>query len=453
MAEWCESCGQLVPHGSHQHTTSSGTDIGTDTQAGDGPRTPARDRPKERRILKIGAGAIAAWLAVILIARVASPDEPATAPAPDPTPTAERAVVVPTEVPQQPQEPTPHLEVAAGDVDIAQLGARMESNVQVERLVRQLGRRQRMVTLGYRAAEGVVLLDLARGTAELVIPEVDLLDLGRGSVQGQRADVTWPIGLDSGHVLLRTGPEVIAIGPASDDVRIVAQDGSRLVVDTVSGAMYWVPGRQLQRSAPQIVVNVSGSLSLSTAPQGVEIVAADGLGLLAIEQGPSPGTSLAGDEGFEAWSPRKVVVANGNAALEEVCDAQGCDLMVFDRSPEQPNGWYEWPVPSDFVAFGDGLLLAPDGRSILRHSRRGFAEVYDAFDSGVAWVTGASMESAAWDPGSIFVAWIDRLGSPEVKLMFVDEPDWLSLDLVELGLPRPISHSLVVFESSANGDR
>ena len=63
------------------------------------------------------------------------------------------------------------------------------------------------------------------------------------------------------------------------------------------------------------------------------------------------------------------------------------------------------------------------------------------------------MESAAWGPGSAFVAWIDRLGPPELKLMFVDEPDWLSLDLAELGLPRPIGHALVVFESPVTGDR
>ena len=89
-------------------------------------------------------------------------------------------------------------------------------------------------------------------------------------------------------------------------------------------------------------------------------------------------------------------------------------------------------------------------------------EIVEADDAAVVEATPAEAAIASTleeigaslgDPKIAFLAWIDRLGSPELKLMFVDEPDWLSLDLDELGLPRPSDHALVVFETPPTGDR
>ena len=48
------------------------------------------------------------------------------------------------------------------------------------------------------------------------------------------------------------------------------------------------------------------------------------------------------------------------------------------------------------------------------------------------------------------MAWIDLLGAPEIRVMFIDERDWLSMDLDDMGLPRPIGTEVVVFEQPSD---
>jgi len=60
------------------------------------------------------------------------------------------------------------------------------------------------------------------------------------------------------------------------------------------------------------------------------------------------------------------------------------------------------------------------------------------------------MHAPAWGPNSDFIAWIDRISDPKLKFMFPDEPDWLAIDLRDLGAPPPASPELIVFTSETS---
>ena len=394
---------------------------------------------RDRRLLLGLSGLILAWLAVVGLGRLAAPDEIAQPPAPTATPQS-TATPAPTATPMP--TPTPELEVPAENVDVAQLGARMESSVQVERMVRQLGRRGSEAILAYRSAQGIVLVDLAAGTADIVEPSTQALEYAPQYVVVRTGGDTHTIDLDPTDVLLRAAGQTIAIDPHDLDVRLIAEDASLIVTDTESSAMFWVPGRDLQGQAAEVISLDGGRVEWFRAPHAVQLVVEDGLGLLAVSKAGGGETLLASGGEFVELFGDPVVDANASGALLEVCDGAACRFDVVGAS--------EWTVPADFVEQGDRFLLSPDSAALLRYTEHGFAEIYRQPDDSVSWVTGASMHHAAWGPDSSFVAWIDLLGAPEIRVMFIDERDWLRVDLDDMGLPRPIGTELVVFEQPSD---
>lgn len=338
-------------------------------------------------------------------------------------------------------EPTPELQVPAQDVEATQVGSSVGSTVQIERLVRQLGRRGSDLLLAYRAAEGIIIVDLAEGTAELIEPTRDQLPLAPQFVVFRTSGDSYTIDLKPTDVLLRSGGETFAIDPATRHVRLVADDASLIAAQTAEGPMYWVPGRDLQGQAAEVIAMSDGDAEWFRAPHARQLVVSDGLGLIAVAKGPEGGTLIAQAGDFVALSDHRVLDANANAVLEHACDqAEPCRFLVRDLATDEL-----WRLPDGFVEIRDRFTLSPDGRAVLRHTPDGFAEIYDADDQNVAWVTGASMHAVAWGPDSSFVTWIDLLGAPELRVMFLDDRDWLNINLLGLGVPRPIDEKLVVF--------
>jgi hypothetical protein len=342
--------------------------------------------------------------------------------------------------------PTPELEVPPESVDVAQLGARMESSVQVERMVRQLGRRGSDAILAYRSFQGIVLVDLASGTADVVEPSVDALGYAPEFVI-VRSDDVQSIDLDRSDILLRAVGQTIAIDPADLDVRLIADDTSLIVTDTKSSGMYWVPGRDLQGQAAEVLTLSGGQVSWFRAPHAIQLIVEDGLGLLAVSKRGEGETLIADGGEFVPLFEHPVIDGNAAGALLRICDDTSCR---FEITHNEIDGETSWRVPDDFVSQGDRFLLSPDAQAILRYTEHGFAEIYENRDQSVSWVTGASMHHASWGPDSSFVAWIDLLGAPEIRVMFIDERDWLRIDLDDMGLPRPIGTELVVFEQPSD---
>lgn len=450
MVHQCETCGQSLDDEGHSHATWIGEDAPpTDAHVPDTPASGSRDR----RILLAIAGLAVAWLAVVGLGRLAAPDEVAEIPyAPTAVPTAaaiptlEPAPDMSNEVIGDPSiDPVTGehvgLQVPAQDVDVTQLGSRSGATVQVERLVRQLGRRGSDLLLAYRAADGVVVVDLSAGTASLIEPTTDQVLLAPQYSLPRTAVDTYTIDLNPFDVLLRGGGQTFAIDPVTQDVRLIADDASLVTAQTTEGPMYWVPGRDLQGQAAEVIALSDGIAEWFRAPHARQLVIADGLGLLAVAKGPEGGTLIAQAGDFAPISDHRVLDANTNALLEQACDqAEPCRFLVRDLATDEV-----WRVPDGFIDTRDRFKLSPDGTAVLRHTPDGFAEIYDADDQNVAWVTGASMHDAAWSPDSSFVTWIDLLGAPELRVMFLDERDWLNINLLDLGVPRPISGELVVF--------
>lgn len=397
---------------------------------------------RDRRLLLGLGGLVLAWLAVVGLGRLAAPDEIAEAPAPTAAPLVQDAAPTATPVPSAP--PTPELEVPAEDVDVAQLGARMGSSVQVERMVRQLGRRGSDALLAYRSAQGIVLVDLAAGTADIVEPTADPAGYAPEFVV-VRTDDTHDIDLGPGDVLLRAAGQTVAIDRADLDVRLIADDSSLIVTQTRNDESYWVPGRDLQGQAAEVIGLADGRAEWFRAPHAVQLIVKDGLGLLAVSKAGDGETMIADAGEFVPLFDDPVLDANANAALLRACSATPCVYRVAEF--DAPTTWI---VPSDFIGHSDRFVLAPHGEALLRYTEHGFAEIYDNRDQSVSWVTGASMHDAAWGPDSSFVAWIDLLGAPEIRVMFIDERDWLRIDLDDMGLPRPIGTELVVFDQPAD---
>ena len=186
------------------------------------------------------------------------------------------------------------------------------------------------------------------------------------------------------------------------------------------------------------VVTAEGEASSYLAPAGHQLLPLDGLGLVAVPKGPTGGTLIAGSEGFEPLSDHRVLTANETAMLEQACSTPiDCSLVVSDLASGE-----QWDVPNDFGRLGDTYRLSPDGMSLLRMTPEGYANFVSS-ERAVLWVIGSGMEAPVWDPGSTFIAWLDFVGEPKLKLMFVDEPDWLTIDLVDLGAPRPTGPELI----------
>ena len=84
--------------------------------------------------------------------------------------------------------------------------------------------------------------------------------------------------------------------------------------------MFWVPGQDLQGSAPEVISLTGGVAEWFRAPQTAQLVAADGLGLIGVSTAPSGGTIIASPEGFAPLSDHRVLAGNGQGLLEQVCD-------------------------------------------------------------------------------------------------------------------------------------
>ena len=440
MEDRCAVCGELRTEGTHDHGVLIG--VSGDESSGRSGRSavPIADERavRNRRWLRVGAGLIAAWLVVVGVGRFTAPDEAAQGPLATPsvasmTAPLTMATAEPTPV------PTPGLDRPADAVDAGQLGSRRGADVQLERLVRQLGRRSSEAILAYRAAEGIVLVDLSAGTAEVIEPF-------EGAASGPEAIAVHiggdahPVEFSANDTLLRSNGEVFAIDRTDLRVRLIARDGSLVVAESRSGSLFWVPGQDLQGSAPEVISLTGGTTEWFRSPQTVQLLVADGLGLIGLETTTAGGTLIATAAGFEPLSEHRVLDANAAGRLELVCPGvETCGLQVVST------GGGVWPVPPGFAELADRFVLAPNARAVLRYTPSGYAEIYDVGTESVSWVTGASMNDAAWGPDSSFVAWVDVLGAPELRVMFLDAPDWLSINLSELGIPRPIDSEVVVF--------
>ena len=446
MGDRCAVCGELRTGGTHDHGVLIGVNDDESHDRSERSTVATGDArvARNRRWLRVVAGLIVAWLVVVGVGRFASPDEPVQGPdsaasvvsttAPLTMATAEPALV-----------PTPGLDRPVEAVNAGQLESRPGSDVQLERLVRQLGRRSTEAVLAYRAAEGIVLVDLSAGTAEVVEPAEGAASIPEAISVRIRGDVQ-PVDLSANDTLLRSHGETFAVDRTDLRVRLIARDGSLVVVESRSGSLFWVPGQDLQGSAPEVTSLTGGTTEWFRSPQTVQLVVADGLGLIGLETTPAGGTLIATGAGFEPLSEHRVLDANAGGRLELVCPGvETCGLQVVSTDGGV------WVVPPGFAELADRFVLAPNARAVLRYTPSGYAEIYDVGTQSVSWVTGASMNDAAWGPDSSFVAWVDVLGAPELRVMFVDERDWLSINLSELGIPRPIDSEVVVFAGPSTG--
>jgi|GEM_PF-5639934 len=313
-------------------------------------------------------------------------------------------------------------------IDASNLGARSTDSVQVGRLQRQLARREAPTIVAYQSAFGIVVIDLARPRSAVSIH----------SSAGQVSPA------DPGDHILRTGAQSFAIDPDSLQVTL-AGVGSRLVVsDARDGNTYTVEGKSLAGQAATIQVRGDSGESTHRLPAGgMHLQPVDGLGLLAVPKGPVGETLIAVSDSFERLSPNRVLTGNATAVLEQICvDDSLCSLVITNLASGA-----QQPVPAEFARFGDQYLLSPDGQLLLRYSPVGFAELFVAGSNSTAWVTGAGMVEPAWGPNSDFIVWFDQIDDAELKVMFPDERDWLTIKLADLGVPPPTSLELIAFPS------
>lgn len=300
------------------------------------------------------------------------------------------------------------------------------NNVQVDRMKRQLDRRGSAPTIAYRSAEGIAFVHLSRGVAEVAAV------LDQGQVQ-------------AGHAILRSGGESFAIDQTTLVPVRVASGSSIVVADTADGSTYFVDASGLAGTAPDVETSTDGeNLETIQAPLGHQLIAFDGLGLAAIAKGPSGGTELAGPDGFVPLSSHRVLAATATSVLEQVCESP----LVCKLSVATIGGPERWDVPASFGRLGDTYYLAPDGGSLLRVTPEGFGEAFVAETNSIAWIIGQGMKTPKWGAQSSYIAWLDLVGEPNLKLMFVDERDWLSIDLSALDAPLPIGPEFVIFENA-----
>jgi hypothetical protein len=309
-------------------------------------------------------------------------------------------------------------------VDASPIGNRGPTTVQVERMQRQLSRRASNPIIAYASADGIVLIDMV--AARPWLPELG-------------ADAT-PV---AGTPVLRLGPESYAIDPVDLSVNRVGTGSSMVVAETADGNAYFVDSKTLTGQASLVEVVADGVYDFFRMPTGgFQLLAADGLGLLAVPKGGTGETLIAAAEGFVPLSSNRVLAGTNTSLLEQTCvDDSACTLAIFDLVTGESS-----PVPPSFVRFGDRYVLAPNGQGLLRYSPEGFGEVYTTGTDSISWIIGAGMEAPVWGRQSDVIIWIDRIGAPKIKLMFPDERDWLTIDIGDLGAPPPISNDLLVFE-------
>ncbi len=152
-------------------------------------------------------------------------------------------------------------------VNAANPDERVAVLVQVERLQRQLTRRDSAAFVAYRSDQGIVVVDLVSGQSAIsdLAPGVSAV-------------------LPNTH-LLRSGPSTYAVDPETLSVSRVAQDSSVVVIDTLDGNVYSVESRALSSQGAIIEVVADGEYSFHRLPTGgLQIQLVDGLGLLARAQ-------------------------------------------------------------------------------------------------------------------------------------------------------------------------
>lgn len=397
-----------------------------DHPAGDPVHSPThRARGANRRVLAGIAGLVLLWISVVVIGRVVAPEstvadevvqDAPTVEAATPSAVVEDNAVLPTddelidsEVPDQHNFVTRRIAM---------------NNVQVDRMKRQLVRRDSSPTIAYRSADGIAFVHLARGVAEVAA----ILDEGQ---------------VQAGHRILRIDGESISIDTTTLVAARVGDGASLVIADARDQATYFVGAEALAGIAAAVDASTDGAtLSRFLSPAGHQLVPFDGLGLVAISKGPRSGTQIATPNSFEPLSEHRVLEANDTAMLEQVCESPlVCKLTVKNLDTGD-----QWEVPPSFARLGDTYHLAPDGLSLLRVTPEGFAEVYLAEDQSVSWVIGQGMRSPVWGSPSSYIVWLDLVGEPNLKIMFVDERDWLSIDLSALDAPLPVGPEFVIFE-------
>lgn len=487
MAEWCVSCGQALPDDAPADAHAPGTAGAAGYPVGGGaenvlavpddsgrPALPSGEQRTgmEKKVLLAVGAVVVVWVAFVALGRLVAPDdsiddqvaadseaariEQAVAEALQEAESARRADEVAEANAAAQESAAAPADAAltdanggddggagvpgdgAGGAGVAGDGAGgayelgsdrpMSSlSMQASRLRRQLVRRNSRPFVAYQSALGVVVLDLAGGTSRVQTVDSDTV----AAVPGAQ--------------LLRTGADTFAIDPDTLQAQHVGQDSSLVVADTLDGNTYFVGPDALAGQASTVEVVADGTPHAHRMPAGgFQLLAIDGLGLLAVPKGPTGETLIARTDDFAPLSDNRVLTGTASALLEQVCTTEAtCSLVLTDVETSEQS-----PIPANFVRFGDQYVVAPDGGSLLRISPEGFAEVFVTSTDSIAWVVGAGMREPAWGPNSDFIAWLDRIGEPKLKVMFPDERDWLSLPLADLGAPPPTDDDLIVFEAA-----
>jgi len=458
-----------MPAGHSAHDDAPAVMLGDDgAEVNEHQRQPRN----QRKIVAVVAGLGIAWLAFVGLARLASPDEVAEVPyapaALTATAVAETGIPADEAEPESAARPTESDESRVGeartdgraekaqlpleseewpaeDVEPTQLGTTLLGadsgpNVRIERLQRQMVARDSNAVLGYRTNAGLALIDARAGTA-IVAPITT-----EGANDPFIANRT---------VLFRSGPETFAIDPLSLRVTLLADDSSIIVPATATPSgtdlVVTVAGEELRTPEPLVTWRwdvPDAATGEYRTPVNHLLVPAEGIGLLAVADDPRGNTQVAGSVSFEPFSDGLVRDAHRGGWIEEICSGEpltapgqgGCLLRMV-----QADGGVAAQPPVVFAQPGDAFLLSPDATSVLRYSTAGDADIFISEESATTRVTGAGLSAAAWDSNSEFVAWLDLLGPPELRLVYPEDRFWLTVDLADLGLPRPISPEIVVF--------
>lgn len=456
MTQWCETCGQQMsgPHAPHDRAPVM---LGEESPPSAESKPPQRN---QRKLLFAVGGLVAAWLAFVGLAQLASPDDVAEVPyapvaltatavaesgvpAPEvaPTPTVIESAAAPEEDDVAIVAPLESEAVPASQVEATQLGARSGPNVRIDRLQRQMEIRDANTIFAYRVEGGIALID-ARAATAVVAPIT--------------TDGASDPFIASRSALFRTGAETFAIDPVTLRVTLLANDSTVIAATSIPGGpdlVTTIPGEELRNPQPQLswrwdVPEVT--TGEYRGPVNHRMVPIDGVGVLAVADDPGGTTSLAGPYRFETLSEGIVLDANPGGRVESLCSGEpltapgvgpGCEVRIVANGPA-----IESQPPPGFAVLGDQVLLAPDAASLLRWSLGGDADVFLSEEPAVTRVTGTGLDSAAWDPNSTFIVWLDLFGSPELRLLYPAERFWLTVDLADLGLPRPIADDIVAFE-------
>ena len=461
MAHWCESCGQQLPTGAASDDATWLGELGADHEHTFTRPAGERKPGGEKRVLAVLALAALVWGAFIGIGRIVTPDDSIDddVAADLEADRIDREVARALAEAEAEREAEEEARAAAANAAIAEDAADTEvgadangegetiadsdalivtaagryASADLVQLQAELRRRGLSPRVAYESGNGVVILDLLAGDASFHVVADRLASAPAGS----------PV--------LRSGAASYSINVRTLEVTQVADDASLVVTDTLDGNAYFVDAKALSGQASLVEVVADGAYGFHRLPgDGFELLAVDGLGLLAVPTERTGATLIAGAESFEPLRSNRVVTGSAQAVLEEQCrEDSTCALVLTNLETESQTA-----VPSAFVRFGDRFSLAPDGLSLMRVSPEGFAELFVADTGMVESVAEAGMQVPAWDSGSAFVAWTDLLGEPKLHVRFLDEGESLTIELRDFAAPGPATTAITIFaaaESSSEG--